>query len=168
MGSSIIHELGDPEGFAVICHNGTPCSRLLPEWWDAPARERGLRMIGIDRPGYGNAPAEPDRSLRSVAESTAALMDELGVDRAALIGASGGGPYALACGAFLPERVVAVISGAGSSGFDEAIDGAGFDPEELELTREQALRPTLRGGRRWRASTTPRSKTCAALTWTGS
>ena len=145
MGSSIIHELGDPEGFAVVCHNGTPCSRLLPEWWDAPARERGLRMIGIDRPGYGNAPAEPDRSLRSVAESTAALMDELRVDRFALIGTSGGGPYALACGAFSPERVVAVISGAGSSGFDEAIDGAGFDPEELELTREQALRPTPEG-----------------------
>jgi pimeloyl-ACP methyl ester carboxylesterase len=72
-------------------------------------------------------------------------MDELGVDRFAVIGVSGGGPYALACGAFLPERVVAVISGAGSSGFDKAIDGAGFDPEELELTREQALRPTPEG-----------------------
>ena len=142
---SIIHELGDPDGFPVVFHNGTPCSRLLPEWWDAPARERGLRLISIDRAGYGNAPAEPDRSLRSVAESTAALMDELGVDRFAVIGVSGGGPYALACGAFLPERVVAVISGAGSSGFDKAIDGAGFDPEELELTREQALRPTPEG-----------------------
>jgi pimeloyl-ACP methyl ester carboxylesterase len=117
----------------------------MPEWWDAPARERGLRMIGFDRPGHGNAPAEPNRSLRSVAEATAALMDDLGVDRFAVIGASGGGPYALACGAFLPDRVVAVISGAGSSGFDEAVDGAGMDPEELELTREQALRPTTEG-----------------------
>jgi pimeloyl-ACP methyl ester carboxylesterase len=40
---------------------------------------------------------------------------------------------------------VAVISGAGSSGFDEAIDGGDFEPEELELTREQALRPTVEG-----------------------
>ncbi len=142
---SIIHELGDPDGFPVVFHNGTPCSRLLPEWWDAPARERGLRLISIDRAGDGNAPAEPDRSLRRVAESTAELTDKLGVDRFAVIGVSGGGPYALACGAFLPERVVAVISGAGSSGFDTAIDGAGFDPEELELTREQALRPTPEG-----------------------
>ena len=144
-GSSIIHELGDPDGFAVVLQNGTPCSRLMPGWWDAPARARGLRLIGIDRPGYGNAPAEPDRSLRSVVEATAALMDDLGVDRFAVIGMSGGGPYALACGAFLPDRVVAVISGAGSSGFDEAVDGAGFEPEELELTREQALRPTAEG-----------------------
>jgi pimeloyl-ACP methyl ester carboxylesterase len=144
-GSSIIHELGDPDGFAVVFHNGTPCSRLMPEWWDAPARERGLRMIGIDRPGYGNAAAEPNRSLRSVAEATAALMDDLGVDRFAVIGVSGGGPCALACGAFLPDRVVAVISGAGSSGFDEAVDGAAMSPEELELTREQALRPTAAG-----------------------
>jgi pimeloyl-ACP methyl ester carboxylesterase len=80
----------------------------MPEWWDAPARERELRMIGIDRPGYGNAPAEPNRSLRSVAEATAALMDDRGVDRFAVVGVSGGGPYALACGAFLPDRVVAV------------------------------------------------------------
>ena len=53
-GSSIIHELGDPAGFAVVVHNGTPCSRLMPERWDAPARERGLRIIGIDRPGYAD------------------------------------------------------------------------------------------------------------------
>ena len=95
---------------------------------DAPARERGLRLIGIDRPGYGNAPAEPNRSLCSVVEATAALMDDLGVDRFAVIGVSGGGPYALACGAFLPDRVVAVVSGAGSSGFDKAVDGAASSP----------------------------------------
>jgi pimeloyl-ACP methyl ester carboxylesterase len=145
MGSSIVHELGDPAGFAVVVHNGTPCSRLMPEWWDAPARQRGLRIIGVDRPGYGNAAAEPDRSVGSVVDATAALMEELGVDRFAVIGVSGGGPYALACGAFLPDRVVAVVSGAGSSGFDEAVDGAAWEDEELELTREQALRPTTEG-----------------------
>ena len=139
---SIIDELGDPDGFVVVYHNGTPCSRLLPEWWDAPARERGLRIIGFDRPGYGNAPPEPNRTLRSVSNMTAAIMDDLGVDRFAVIGVSGGGPYALACAAFLPERVVAAISAAGSSGFDEAIDAGMMDPEEIELTREQALRPT--------------------------
>lgn len=144
-GSSIIHELGDPDGFAVVLHNGTPCSGLVAEWWDAQARERGLRVIGVDRPGYGNAPAEPGRSLCSVAEDTAALMNHLDIDRFAVIGVSGGGPYALACGAVLPDRVVAIISGAGSSGFDEAIDGHQFEAEELELTREQALRPTPEG-----------------------
>jgi len=144
-GSSIIHELGDPAGFAVVVHNGMPSSRLMPEWWDAPARERGLRIVGIDRPGYGNAPADPNRSLGSAVDATAALMDDLGVDRFAVIGVSGGGPYALACGAFLPDRVVAVISGAGRSGFDEAVDGGTWEDDELTLTREQALRPTPEG-----------------------
>jgi pimeloyl-ACP methyl ester carboxylesterase len=139
------HELGDPNGFAVVFHNGTPGSRLMPDWWDAPAHERGLRLIGIDRPGYGNASPEPNRTPRGVAEATAALMDDLAIERFAVIGVSGGGHYALACGAFLPDRVVAVISGAGSSGFDESIDGGDFEPEELELTREQALRPTVEG-----------------------
>jgi pimeloyl-ACP methyl ester carboxylesterase len=41
--------------------------------------------------------------------------------------------------------VVAVVSGAGSSGFDEAVDGAAWEDEELTLTREQALRPTPEG-----------------------
>jgi len=145
MDPSTIQELGDPHGFAVVFHNGTPNSRLMPDWWDAPAREQGLRLIGIDRPGYGNAPAEPDRSLRGVAEATGVLMDDLAIDRFAVIGMSGGGPYALACGAFLPDRVVAIISGAGSSGFDEALDGGAMEPEELKLTREQALRPTADG-----------------------
>ena len=143
--TSIIHELGDANGFAVVFYNGTPLARLMPEWWDVPARERGLRLIGIDRPGYGNAPAAPNRSLRSVVEGTVALLDELDVGRFAAIGMSGGGPYALACGAFLPDRVAAVVTGAGSSGFDEEIDGGAFSPEELELNREQALRPTAEG-----------------------
>jgi pimeloyl-ACP methyl ester carboxylesterase len=143
--SSIIHELGDPDGLAVAFHNGTPCSRLMPAWWDAPARERGLRLIGIDRPGYGNAPAEPDRTLEDVARATAALMADLGIGRFAVVGVSGGGQYALACGAFQPDRVVAVISAAGSSGFDEALDGGQLEEGELELTREQALRPTAEG-----------------------
>jgi pimeloyl-ACP methyl ester carboxylesterase len=142
---SIIHELGVPDGFAIVCHHGTPGSRLLPGWWDAPARERGLHLIGIDRAGYGNAPARPDRTGADVAGATAAVMDDLGLERFAVIGVSGGGPYALACGAFLPDRVVAVISAAGSSGFDETLDRAQFDPEELELSREQALRPTPAG-----------------------
>jgi pimeloyl-ACP methyl ester carboxylesterase len=80
-----------------------------------------------------------------VAEATAAAIDELGIDRFAVIGVSGGGPYALACGAALPDRVMAVITGAGSSGFDEAVDGAQFEVEELDLTREQAVRPTPEG-----------------------
>ena len=157
-GSSIIHELGDPDGFAVVLHNGTPCSRLLPGWWDVPARERGLRLIGIDRAGYGNAPAEPNRSLRSVAEATGALMDDLG---------STGSPSS-ACPAAAGTRLPAARScpsgwwrssqAPGSSGFDEAIDGAGFDPEELELTREQALRPTPEGRQAAGALLRPRGR----------
>ena len=143
--NQITHELGADDGFPVAFHNGTPLSRLLPEWWDAPARERGLRLIGIDRAGYGNWPAQPNRTMADVVAATAGLMDELGVDRFAVIGASGGGPYALACGALLPERVVAVISAAGNSGFDEALDGRQFTAEELQLNREQAVRPTPEG-----------------------
>ena len=158
-GSSIIHQLGDPDGFAVAPQRHAV---LAPDAGvvGRAARERRLRMIGIDRPGYGNAPTEPNRSLRSVAHATAAVMNDLGVDRFAVIGVSGGGPYALACGAFLPDRVAAVTSAAGSSGFDPLLDSAQFTPEELELTRAQAQRPTTEGRQALARFETPRSRTC--------
>jgi pimeloyl-ACP methyl ester carboxylesterase len=45
-----------------------------------------------------------------VAHGVAALADELGVERFATWGISGGGPPALACAALLPDRVLAAAS----------------------------------------------------------
>lgn len=108
---------GAPLLAVVWCHGtpnvGTPPGPLL----DA-ARRRGLRFVGYDRPGYGGSTARPDRTVGSAAQDVAAVLDALGVERAATFGHSGGGPHALACAALLPGRVVAVVSGAGLAPFD--------------------------------------------------
>jgi pimeloyl-ACP methyl ester carboxylesterase len=93
---------------------------LLPEWWDGLVRQRNLRILSFDRPGYGNRPAVPGRTIADEVEAIAAALNDLGVERFAWWGASGSGPYALGCGALLAERVVAVASAAGNPPPDEA------------------------------------------------
>src|SRR4051794_18960653 len=108
-------EVGDPAGFPVVFHNGTPCSRLLPDWWDSLAKARGLRIVCFDRPGYGNWPAQPGRTVLDVVAATARAADMLGIDRFVSWGASGGVPFAIGCAAVLGERVPAVVGVGGGA-----------------------------------------------------
>jgi pimeloyl-ACP methyl ester carboxylesterase len=108
------YQAGDPAGETVLVHHGTPCSGILAQWWAADAAERGIRLIGYDRPGYGSrsggSDRHPGRSVAHAAADAATIADHLGVERFRTWGISGGGPHALACGALLPDRVTAVAA----------------------------------------------------------
>ncbi len=97
---------GDPKRSVVVMH-GMPGSGLLYPGWLEDAAARGIRLISYDRPGYGSSSACPGRSVADCAAEVSAITDELGVERVAVWGWSGGGPYALACAALLPDLVVA-------------------------------------------------------------
>ena len=86
-----IEEAGDPGGRPVLVHNGTPNSRHLygPNVRDAAAR--GLRLISYDRPGYGGSSPQPGRTVADCAGDVRAICAELGIDRLATWGISGGG-----------------------------------------------------------------------------
>src|SRR6201996_3090714 len=105
-----VEEAGAPGGLAVLVHNGTPNSRHLygPNVRDAAAR--GLRLIGYDRPGYGGSSPQPGRTVADCAGDVRAICAELGIDRLATWGISGGGPHVLACAALLPDLVAAAAS----------------------------------------------------------
>jgi len=125
---------GDPGGVPVIYLHGTPSSRLQAVSGHDAAMHQGVRLIAANRPGYGAASDVPT-SLSSIAEDTLALSDALGLNRFAVLGVSGGGPFALACGATAPDRVVAVgvVVGVGPW---RLIDPPGSNPEDraaLEL-----------------------------------
>jgi pimeloyl-ACP methyl ester carboxylesterase len=60
-------------------------------------------------PGYGGSDYQRERSLISWADDLAALAGHLGVDRFALAGESGGGPFTLAAGHQLAGRVSVVV-----------------------------------------------------------
>jgi pimeloyl-ACP methyl ester carboxylesterase len=109
---------GDPVGFPVVVHNGTPSAGLLYGPHVADAAARGIRLIGYDRAGYGTSDPNPGRSVADVADDVAQLLDELGLDRFATWGISGGGPHALACGTRLASRCTGVATLAAVAPYD--------------------------------------------------
>ena len=104
-------EFGDPEGRAIFWFPGTPGARTqIPPSAPRVGRQRGFRIIGVDRPGFGGSSPHRKRTLTSWTEDIAHLADRLGIRRFACIGLSGGGPYVLACAHAMPHRMVAGVS----------------------------------------------------------
>ena len=103
-------ESGPVNGHPVFFLHGTPGSRIgvLPRPFELSRRR--VRLIAIDRPGYGMSDRREGRDVASIAEDVAAVADELGIDQFSVAGRSGGGPHALACGALLHDRVLSVVA----------------------------------------------------------
>jgi pimeloyl-ACP methyl ester carboxylesterase len=104
-------------GLAVFWQHGTPSTGAPPEPLFAAAAERGIRWVSHDRPGYGGSTPHPGRDVASAAANVASIADALGIDRFAVMGASGGGPHALACAAVWPGRVLATVCLSGPAPF---------------------------------------------------
>jgi pimeloyl-ACP methyl ester carboxylesterase len=108
----------DADGrLAVFWHHGTPNIGAPPAPLFAAAARLGIRWVSYDRPGYGGSTPYRDRDVASAADYVSSVADALGIDRFAVMGHSGGGPHALACGALLPERVLGAVSVAGLAPF---------------------------------------------------
>ena len=136
-GEVVVQDAGPQDGLAVVVHPGSPGSRLLFGPGVRTAAEFGLRLLSFDRPGYGPRAAVPGRRVVDTAVETGVVADRLGLDRFAVWGFSGGGPYALACAAALPERVLAACVFASPAPyapeeFDYAAGWSEAGREELE------------------------------------
>ncbi len=108
-----------PESLVVMWHHGTPqTGSLLAPLLDA-AGKRGIRLLSYARPSYGGSTPDPGRSIASAAGAASAVADAFGVDRFAVMGASGGGSHALACAALLPDRVSGVVTMAALAPYTE-------------------------------------------------
>jgi pimeloyl-ACP methyl ester carboxylesterase len=106
---------GAPDGEPFFYFHGHPGSRLEGRFAHEAAAAAGLRVIALDRPGYGLSDFQHGRAITDWPGDVAEAADLLELPRFSVAGASGGGPYALACAARLPGRVIraAVISGVG-------------------------------------------------------
>ena len=109
-------EWGDPGGDVVLSFHGGGTCRLFVVGGDDRAAALGVRVIGVDRPGFGLSDHQPGRTTPDWPADVAALLDAREIDRCAVIGVSAGGRYALACGAapVLAGRVAAVGVVAGA------------------------------------------------------
>ncbi|MGY4709406.1 alpha/beta fold hydrolase [Mycolicibacterium sp. CBM1] len=119
-------EFGAAQGRAVFWLHGTPgARRQIPMEARVFAEKNNIRLIGIDRPGIGSStPFQYDNVLAFAGDMTK-IADTLGVEKMAVVGLSGGGPYTLACAAALPERIVAagVLGGVAPTVGPDAIGG---------------------------------------------
>src|SRR5437879_511785 len=88
---------GDPEGDTVFWFHGTPGARhQLPADSGELARQRGLRIVTIERPATGDSSPHSYGHLVEFAADFGEVADEVGAERFAVVGLSGGGPYTLA------------------------------------------------------------------------
>jgi len=105
----VVHDSGPCAGaLAVVWHHGSPQTGALLPPLLAACEQRSVRLVSYGRPSYGGSTPLPGRDVASAASDVAQVADALGLDRFATMGASGGGPHALACAALLPDRVTSV------------------------------------------------------------
>ena len=96
-GRSLEVDISGPDGATpLVVHHGTPGERSqYPPFADAAAAQ-GLRYVSYSRPGYGGSSRGPGRAVADCAAGTAAILGYLGAGHCYTVGASGGGPHALA------------------------------------------------------------------------
>ena len=119
-------EYGSTRGPAVVWMHGTPgARRQIPVEARVYAETHGLRLLGIDRPGIGSSTPYVYDHVLDWAGDLELVLDTLGIDTLHIIGLSGGGPYALAAGAAMPDRVhgVGVLGGVAPTQGPDAADG---------------------------------------------
>ncbi len=110
----------------VVWFHGTPgARRQIPEAARRIADERGVRIIGIDRPGVGLSTPHLYKNLIDFTDDLEVALERLGIDRFSTVGLSGGAPYALASAHAFPERVpsVGILGGVVPSGGEEGTHG---------------------------------------------
>jgi pimeloyl-ACP methyl ester carboxylesterase len=111
-----------PDALTVLWHHGSPQTGVLLDPLVYAAAARGIRLLSYARPSYGGSSPHRGRNVASAAADVAQVLDALGVARLAVMGASGGGPHALACAALLPDRVFGAVCLASPAPFTERFD----------------------------------------------
>jgi pimeloyl-ACP methyl ester carboxylesterase len=136
-------EYGPADGKPLFYFHGTPSSR---KDWHALGNEGlpeklGVRVIVADRPGMGLSSFQPGRRIGDWPADVTSLADALKIKRFAVLGYSGGGPYALACAQKIPQRLTAVGVAAGEGPADQPEVYDGINPQALQFMQMARDKP---------------------------
>ncbi|MER7765454.1 alpha/beta hydrolase [Kitasatospora sp. NPDC096140] len=119
-------------GPAVVLLHSSVCDRRM---WDAqwqPLLDAGYRVVRADFHGFGESPLS--EAPYSDSRDVLALLDHLGIESAALVGASHGGRIALTVAALRPQAVTALaLLAAGMPGHEPSETLRAFGDREEEL-----------------------------------
>lgn len=107
-GTASVIDTGPEDGTPVLFLGGTGTSATavrLVEFHSSAREALGLRLISIDRNGYGDAEFDSEAGYPEFVETALGALDALGVDEFSIVAVSGGGPYAAAVAETAPERI---------------------------------------------------------------
>ena len=136
-----LREFGARDGRPLFFFHGWPGSGAQAVLLDDAAKKFGFRVLAPDRPGIGESPVDPGRRLLDWPPLVRALAAESGFPRIAILGVSGGGPYALACAWALPDIVSTVSVVCGAPPIAELHEDGGLHPAYRFLLRLFRRRP---------------------------
>lgn len=121
-------EYGDPKGKPVFYFHGWPSSRLQAAPWDVIAKKLKARIISLDRPGFGLSDFHAKRKLLDWPDTVVEFANKLHIKKFAVVGVSGGGPYAAVCAYKIPERITkaAIVVGLAPTNIAGVLEGISF------------------------------------------
>lgn len=108
-------EYGNSTDYPLLYFHGYPSSRLEGWGFGKWPQTHRFRLIVPDRPGFGLSSFQPNRQILDWPADVQALVSHLGLSQFAILGCSGGGPYAIACAYLLPAHMLSamgVVAGA--------------------------------------------------------
>jgi pimeloyl-ACP methyl ester carboxylesterase len=117
-------EYGDPKGKPIFYFHGWPASRLSGTETHTAAVKLGINVISVDRPGIGLSDYQEGRILLDWADDIAQLADKLKIRKFAIMGVSGGGPYAAVCAYKIPKMITKAAIVVGLSPVNIGIDAS--------------------------------------------
>lgn len=106
---------GDPGDRAVVFIGGQGTSLeafQLTEFAKSTREQLGLRVISVERNGFGESEFDPKLGYADYVDEVLAVLDHLDVDRFVVMAISGGGAYAPHLAARVPDRVISLHAGA--------------------------------------------------------
>ncbi|KAI0855098.1 alpha/beta hydrolase [Xylaria cubensis] len=102
-------EYGSPTGKPIFFFHGFPSSRLEAAGILKLVKRKDLRIIAPERPGFGLSTFNARHRITDWPADVRALATHLGLNRFAILGGSGGAPYALACARALPAEMLSAV-----------------------------------------------------------
>jgi len=130
-----VESAGPANGVPLLVHAGHPGSRRLFRPSVERAAGHGFRLVSYDRPGFGDSPLRPGRTVADSAVEVEAIARHLRADRLGVWGYSGGGPFVLASAALLPGLVAGCCVFASLAPYDA--DGLDFAAGWSEAYRRE-------------------------------
>ncbi len=109
---------GDSDDRAVVFIGGQGTSLeafQLTEFARTMRQELGLRIVSVERNGFGESEFDPDLGYGDYVKEVLAVLDHLGVDKFSVMAISGGGAYAAHLAAAVPDRILSLHAGAAIS-----------------------------------------------------